>query len=93
MTPDQFWYEDIELMHIYFEAYQKRSERVAWIEGYYDKLALVDVIGKVISRNSKETFDYPITPLSNQEGEQQKIESKSEIDREKEFREAMLSVY
>lgn len=90
MTPEQALYEDVELMHIYFKAYNNKIEKMAWYGGLYDRLALVDVVSKVMSKDSSKTFDYPNLPLSMSD---EKENVKTEQDKEIEFRQAMLSVY
>ena len=90
MTPEQALYEDVELMHIYFKAYNNKIEKMAWYGGLYDRLALVDVVSKVMSKDSSKTFDYPNLPLSMSD---EKENVKTEQDKEIEFRQVMLSVY
>lgn len=73
MTPDQFWYDDIELFEAYRTAYQNKVNYQCWLNGVYTLNALEtaiincmpSAIGVAFSDNSTERpilsyYDKPI---------------------------------
>lgn len=77
MTPNQFWYDDIQLLYIYQKAYINRLHRQTHLQGLYNELAFSVVIGKAFSKRENKKINYPKEDVYNPfKQENKKVERK-----------------
>ncbi len=91
MNVQDFWYAtDIEL-HAYEKAYFNRINQKAWLEGFYNYQAQASVLSGIFAKKKSDIQEYPKQPIRFINDK--KETSKTELQKDQEFRDILMQCY
>lgn len=59
MTPEQFWYEEPELINSYITSYLRKTKYEAWINGFYSYQANAIALANAFKEKGSKAIEYP----------------------------------
>lgn len=66
MTVEQFWFDDPQLLKVYYKKYIRNLSYTAWLNGYYNYIAQGVVMERAFSKNSKAKYPDWQDPFINE---------------------------
>ena len=92
MTEQEFWEEDLDILQMKMDAYIRRIDTEAYMNGRYVYEAVLAAISPIFTKKKSEIYQYPEQPHSSNVNEEKKKKYTAD-EREHIGRQAILNCY